>query len=137
MPEGDLYEWLVTSKFATWRRKCFGDDRPVHMALDFERCLREDRNIEAMRDAKCPVVEAYPKCSPDFNAIENVWHRIRQRMEEYAPEEMETRAQFLQRLRRTVNFLNDHCRDELMTLCTNQKERAEAVKKLKGAKSQW
>ena len=71
------------------------------------------------------------------SAIENVWQKIRQRVEEHAPEEIESRAGFLVRLRNAVNFLNNNCREDLLHLCTNQKERAEEVIKLKGAKCSW
>ena len=35
----DRYRWLIDCKFAIWRRACFGDDRPVSLAQDHERCL--------------------------------------------------------------------------------------------------
>ena len=104
MARGDLYEWLVSTKFAQWRQNCFGDTRKVCMVQDHERLLWEERNIAALAAAKCPVVDNYPKCSPDLNAIENAWHRVRQHLEAHAPEAMETRPEFLQRLRRTVKL---------------------------------
>ena len=137
MLAGDRYEWLVTHRFAQWRRKMFGDNSVVHLVQDHERCLWQDRNIAALKAAGCPVVDNYPKSSPDLNAIENVWHKLRQRLEEHAPEEIESRAAFLIRLRNAVNWLNNNCREELLHLCTNQKERAEEVNELKGAKCSW
>ena len=104
---------------------------------DHERCFWQDRNIAALQEAGCPVVARYPKCSPDLNAIENMWHRIRQHLEGHAPVEIEARAQFLQRLRRAVTSLNENCQDEIMALCANQKEHALEVQELSGAKCQW
>ena len=39
---GDLYEWLVSDRFATWRKACFGDDGSVHLVQDHEKCLWQD-----------------------------------------------------------------------------------------------
>ena len=50
---------------------------------------------------------------------------------------METREAFIARLRRTVNWLNEHRWEDALKLCTNQKERAADVHLLKGAKTKW
>ena len=94
-------------------------------------------NLKALKEAGCPVVENFPKCSPDHNAIEGVWHMLKQRMVHTDPDVFENRADFLARLRRQVASLNDNKGDELLQMCTNQKERAEEVEKLLGAKCQW
>ena len=39
---GDTYEWLVSDRFSTWRRACFGDDARVHLVQDHEKCLWQD-----------------------------------------------------------------------------------------------
>ena len=49
----------------------------------------------------------------------------------------EKRAEFLKRLPRTVTWLNANCRAEGRTLCCNQKDRANRVLLLKGAKREW
>ena len=67
---GDTYEWLVGAKFKAWRTAAFQDDRPVHLVQDHERCLWQQRNIDALRQAGCHVIMNYPKHSPDLNAIE-------------------------------------------------------------------
>ena len=59
------------------------------------------------------------------------------RLEETAQEEMETRAQFLVRLRRTVHWLNDNAADDALHLAQNQKERAKEVLDLKGARCSY
>ena len=134
---GDRYEDLINSRFAKWRRNCFGDDEPVHLIQDWERCLWQDRNVKALRVAGCPVLQNYPKCSPDLNAIEGWWHRIRQRLEKFSPETMESRSEFVQRLRRTVTWLNENSSADAVSLCTNQKVRARQVKSLEGARCKW
>ena len=44
------------------------------------------------------------------------WRVLRGRLEMTAPEELETRAQFLLRLCRTVSWLNEHMRDIALLL---------------------
>ena len=56
---------------------------------------------------------------------------------ETEPQEVEGREAFLVRLRRTVNWLNASCVEDGLSLCTNQKVRAEAVMALQGARSKW
>jgi transposase len=133
----ERYADLVEAKFSQWRQACFGDNRSVHLVQDGERCLWADDSLAALAAARCHPVTKHPKYSPDFNAIENVWHRVRQRLDETAPATLETRPEFLVRLRRTVTWLNTNCREELVHLARNQKERATAVQKLKGARCKF
>ena len=104
--------------------------REVSLAL-------QDRNLLALRKAGCVVVERHPKYSPDLNAIEGWWRVLRDRLEQAAPEEVETREAFIARLRRTVSWLNVHRWEQGLRLCTNKKERAADVILLKGAKTKW
>ena len=134
---GSRCEKLIGAKFAEWRRQCLPDDLPVHLVQDHERCLWQDRNIAALRKAGCPVVSQFPKHSPDLNAIENQWRVLRERLNATAPAEIESRADFLSRLRRTVNWLNENRHEEALRMCQNQKERARDVHKLLGAKTKW
>ena len=62
---------------------------------------------------------------------------MRERLEQAAPEGLETRGAFIARLRRTVNWLNEHRWEDCLKLCTNQDERAVDVKLLEGAKTKW
>ena len=39
---GSTYCWLVSDRFARWRRACFGDDAIVHLVQDHEKCLWQD-----------------------------------------------------------------------------------------------
>ncbi len=75
--------------------------------------------------------------SPDLNAIEGWWRRLKSRLDETAPTEMENRSEFLVRLRRTVHWLNDNAADDAVTLAQNQKERAKEVQKPWGARCSW
>ena len=134
---GARYEELVKSKFALWRRTCFGDDAKCHLVQDHEKCLWQPQNKEALRHAGCPVIEAFPKSSPDLNAIEGVWNLLRQRLEATQPEEFESRSDFLARLRRCAHWLNDNQAEAMLHLCNNQKQRATDVLQLMGAKTKW
>ena len=134
---GETYQRLVTSKFADWRRSCFGDDEPCRLVQDHEKCLWVEQNLRALRQAGCQVMDDYPKSSPDLNAIEEVWNMMRQRLESTEPVDFEDRPAFLARLRRCVNWLNEKQGDALLTACTNQKDRTKYVIKLKGAMAKW
>ena len=109
----------------------------VLVVKDFERFLRSEATLTAEAKAGCDQVDDYPKCSPDLNAIEGWWRRLKLRLEEHEPTERESRDAFLKRLRRAVHFLNSRCRAQGRRLCRNQKERAKDVIKLKGARTRW
>ena len=134
---GTRYYDLIASRFVRWRRNCFGDDGPVYLVQDHEPCLWMDKCLQALKKAGCSLVDHHPKHSADLNAIEGWWHRLRQRIDATAPEEFEDRDMFLRRLNRTVTWMNENLQDEALEACTNQKVRAEAVKKLLGAKCKY
>lgn len=142
---GARYNYFVTTFLAKWKRKCylkFPKDEKVPLVKDFERFLRWDKtkefdNLKAERDAGFSTVKQHPKVSPDFNAIEGWWQVLQQRLSLTAPVTLESRAAFLKRLRRTVVWLNKNARGHAKQLCTNQKDRARAVKKLQGARCKW
>ena len=128
---------LVRSKFAAWRKQCLPRVGRAVLVQDHERCLWKPASLKALTDAGCDVLHKHPKYSPDLNAIEAWWNRLRQLLEKHAPTEIEGRSQFILRLRRTVNWMNSNCRDEGKRLCHGQKVRARAVIKLKGAKCRY
>ena len=92
------------------------------------------KNLAAENTAGLDTVMNYPKCSPDLNAIEGWWKRLKDVLTERAPEHIETRPAFIARLRRTVRWLNQRARADGLKLCTDQKERAREVLRLKGAR---
>jgi transposase len=132
------YRKLVKTSFAKWRRKSFPRGPPLlPLVQDHERCLWHKDNLKALREAGLNVLRGFPKHSPDLNAIEGWWLRLRGRLEKTAPSDCERRAAFIRRLRRTVNWMNASLRAEGRALCTNQKTRASAVLHLKGARCKW
>ena len=142
---GARYNSMVKRFFATWRRKCyptFPKNERVPLVKDYESFLRwgwgkEFNNLKAERDAGFETVKRHPKTSPDLNAIEGWWEQLQERLTLTAPTGLETRVAFVKRLRRIVNWMNGNLVSQGRLLCTNQKERARAVKKLKGARCKW
>ena len=96
----------------------------MHLVQDHEGCPWKDENLSALAAAGCPVPHNYSISSLDLNAIEFWWHRLKQRLVEQAPDDLERRPEFLLRLRRTGHWMNEHWADDALYLCTNQKERA-------------
>jgi len=133
---GARYNDMAKKHFAIWRKACIGKRR-VFVAKDFEKFLRSDDNIAAELKAGCDQIDMYPKCSPDFNAIEGWWRRLKMLLEENMPPERESRDAFLRRLRRAVDHLNKKCRLDGRRLCRNQKIRARECLKLSGSRTKW
>ena len=130
------FKQLVDSKFAKLRKDCVGNRR-VLLVQDHERCLWSDTSLAALRAAGCDVVKKHTKYSPDLNAIEAWWNRLRNLLQSRAPPTIETRAQFVLRLRRTVAWLNENAKPEARRLCRGVKTRAGEIIKLKGAKCKY
>ena len=133
---GTRYKAFVAANFSKWRHKCFARGR-VFVVKDYERFLRHPASVQAEEDAGCDPIDRFPKCSPDFNAIEGWWRKLKLYLEEREPTHMEKRGEFLKRLRRAVDHLNKRCRKEGRKLCRNQKIRARECKKLKAARTRW
>ena len=134
---GVRYRRMVTQYFPAWRKACFPRGGRVFVVKDYEKFLRSAATIVAEEKAGCDQVPAYPKCSPDLNAIEGWWRKLKLYLEEREPTVRESRKHFLRRLRRAVDHLNSKCRAHGRKLCRNQKERAKRVKVLRGARTQW
>ena len=134
---GVRYRAMVEKHFATWRKKCLPRGGRVFIVKDYEKFLRAPDTIAAETRAGCDQVAKYPKSSPDMNAIEGWWRKLKLYLEEREPSGRETREAFVRRLRRAVDHLNSHCRAQGRGLCRNQKERAVQCKKLKGARTKW
>lgn len=136
---GLIFRRMIARFAKKWKRVCFGRRVPRRIPLvqDHERCLWQDKSLKTLRAEGLEVETNFPKSSPDLNAIEGVWNLLRQLLDKSAPDVRETRARFLVRLRRQVHTLNRKHRKELKEMSTNQKVRAVAVLKLKGAKTCW
>eukprot|EP00973_Karenia_brevis_P057693 8025966-Karenia_brevis.AAC.1 len=125
------YAWIVRHYFPGWLNGC------SLLVQDFERCLRCLEPLEAMKEINLKLVENYPRCSQDLNAIENAWKILRDRLFETLPESRESREDFIARLRNAISWVNRNKYDELLFLCTNQKQRAQDVQDLKGSRTKW
>ena len=62
---------------------------------------------------------------------------LKERLDATEPVETETRGVFLARLWRCVRWINENQKNQLLMLCVNQKERAQDVMLLGGAKTKW
>ena len=62
-----------------WAGKC------CYLVQDFERCLRTDLAVATIKKAGLELVDGYPRCSQDFNAIEIVWDLMKRRLENTLP----------------------------------------------------
>ena len=138
LDEGDsmdktLYVELVEDKFDDWKGNC------EHLVCDFEKCLRSEEALRALQQVDLKLVEGYPKASQDFNAIENAWKILRERLDETMPVDLETREDFISRLKAAVSWANRHRSEQLWYLSTNQKERAEdcLAQKPPGGRTKW
>ena len=136
---GARFRSMIEDNSSEWLQACFGRRLParVPLVMDFERCLRTQESLECLRRHRLHVVKRHTKHSPDLNAIEGIWARLRQVLHETAPTGRETRPLFIRRLRRAAARLNARHREELVLLCTNQKDRARAVLAKNGATTRW
>ena len=122
----------VEDKFDDWRVNC------EYLVCDHERCLRTDDALLALRTANLQLVD-FPKFSQDFNAIENAWKILRERLDQTHPVALESRDDFIKRLHATVRWANQHRKDQLWKYCVNQKVRADdcLAQKPRGGRTQW
>ena len=125
------YSWIVEHCFPNWLGEC------THIVQDFETCLRCEEPLAAMRKIGVELVEDYPKCSQDLNAIENAWKLLKDRLYDTLPTQLETREDFVCRLKNAVAWLNRNKHDDLLYLSHNQKERAKELLLNKGGRTSW
>ena len=128
-----LYVELIEDKFDDWRLNC------DWLVTDYEGCLRTPEALHALDRCGLKLVEDYPRVSQDFNAIENAWAILRERLDQTCPVEMESRCDFVRRLRAAVRWTNTHRSEQLWYLSTNQKERAAdcLTSMPPGARTKW
>ena len=107
------------------------------MVQDFERCLRKDGPLNALENLGVELVDGYPRSSQDFNAIENIWKILRQRLHTTLPLGLERRGAFIERLKSAVAWMNRAEKKQLWYLSRNQKERCRDCKLLRGGQTKW
>lgn len=129
----ELYAELIEDRFEEWLR---GSSLLVQ---DFERCLRSEGPMHALGQMGVELVQGYPKVSQDFNAIENCWKLLRARLCTTMPTHLESRDDFVDRLKMAVQWLNRYKGQEMWNLGTNQKERCREclASKPMGARTKW
>ena len=129
----EVYMELIEERFEEWAGIC------THLVCDFEWCLRSTVVVSELKKIGLQLVDAYPKCSQDFNAIENVWDIVKERLEETWPRALESRDEFVIRLRGAVKWINRKRAADLWYLSTNQKERAaECLSSVpQGGRTKW
>ena len=128
-----VYRRIIRTLFPKWLDGC------TYLIQDYERCLRCDEPRAAMKEISLTLVEEFPKCSQDLNAIENCWAVLRERLFATMPSDgtLERRDAFIRRLRAAVQWMNRNRREQLLKFCQNQKERAREVIDLKGSRTSW
>ena len=125
------YEWLIHSKFPAWIYKAFGDQRTTYLVQDHERALWCDEPAPAMVEQRIVRLD-FPKCSRDYNPIEICWRELRARIAATEPTQMESRKDFLIRLRASVDWVNKNRCGYLYWLSTCQKEWAAELQQENG-----
>ena len=129
----DLHAELIEDKFEGW----LGGSS--FLVQDFERCLRSEGPLHALAQLGVELVEGYPKCSQDFNAIKNCWKLLRERLNETMPTGLEPRDAFVERLKKAAQWLNRNKSQQLWYYSTNQKERCRDCLACKppGGRTKW
>ena len=97
----------------------------IPVVKDFERFLRQPRKLKAEEAAGFKTLTQHSNCSPDLNTIENYWDLLQDRLLLTAPVEIESRAAFIKRLRRTVNWMNDNARQHARGFCRKASSRSD------------
>ena len=128
-----LYTELIEDKFDDWKGNC------DQLVCDFERCIRTADAVHALGKVDLKLVEGYPKNSQDFNAMENAWKILKDKLDETMPVKLELREDFIKRLKKAVKWANTHRSEQLWKLSTNQKERAEdcLAQEPPGGRTKW
>ena len=135
---GPLLRWMISRYAEQWIGKCWRrKPARIHLVMDYETCLRQAESIECFQTHGLHVLRNYPKSSQELNPIENVWALLRDKLEAEAPAGVETREDFILRLRSAVRCLNTTRNNELKGLCFDLPERAQAVLDNGGGRIDW
>ena len=131
------HAWVIEKKFPEWLAQAGIPVEQAFLLQDHERSLWTDEAKASMRTQGITLLENYPKCSQDLNAIENAWNVLRRRLDETLPSELESRDEFTARLRAAVRWVNANRADQLWKFCTDQKERAREVLLREGSRTSF
>ena len=128
-----IYTELVEDKFEDWCGDC------DYLVCDYESCLRCPSALHALSKTPLTLVDPYPTRSQDFNAMENAWFTLKQRLDETRPIKLEGRDEFIARLGAAVRWVNKNKAKHLWYISTNQKERADECLAMKppGGRTSW
>lgn len=130
----DNYVSMIDKRFRKWIDQEFWRGAEVFLVQDHERCLHTEDSKEAMKRQGIQLLE-FPKSSQDLNKIEQAWRELKARLRETAPANFEKRGAFVARVHRAVAWVNKNRADLLLELCQSQKESAQEVLDLKGART--
>jgi hypothetical protein len=123
--------WLIEHRFPLRVGNC---DRVVQV---YEKRLRCEEPMDAFRTITVHLVDEHPKHSQDLSAIDNAWKIVRDRLDETMPTWLETRDDFIVRLRNAVKWVSANRHMDLWHLSTSQEERAKDVQSLQGSREKW
>ena len=125
--------FVAEDKFSQWAAGA------EFIVQDFERCLRSPGPLRAFEQLQLELVPGYPRVSQDFNAIENCWKVLRERLDETRPRGVEDRDAFVVRLKKAVVWMNRNRRKQLVMYATNQKTRCRDClnTKPRGGRTAW
>ena len=128
-----LYTELIEDKFADWSGDC------EHLVCDYEGCLRSEMAVRALEKVGLKLVGPYPRTSQDFNAIENAWKVVKERLDKTIPVHKEGRDAFIKKYLAAVRWVNTNRSEQLWYLSTNQKERVDDClsQKPPGGRTKW
>ena len=90
-----------------------------------------------MADAGIIVSHMHPKYSADLNPIENAWALLRSRLADTLPAKVESREEFIVRLRAAVAWLNRNQKAAMEKMSASMKERTQAVQDNRGHRASW
>ena len=125
---GPLLRKMIRRYVEGWKSRCWRrKPARVRLIMDYERCLRHDESLKCFREHGCHALTVFPRSSQDLNPIENVWAHLRDKLEAEAPEGVESRGDFIRRLRAAVRWLNTTKKPVLVRLCRDMADRAQMV----------
>lgn len=128
-----VYSDLIEDKFEEWCGSC------EYLLCDYESCLRCPLAVHSLSKTPLRLHDPYPVASQDFNAIENAWGLLKDRITETMPTKLESRDELVKRLKTAVGWVNKNKAETLWTLSTNQKKRVDECLSAKppGFRTQW